>query len=139
MGNYRARREGFLQGWQLNAADLMFRGFTDEEIAIKLWSIDKEDKKKLRNAKDKLRKLRKDEKFQEYYKSIITEWSVHNVGRALNRLAAQVDHEQPWIANKAANDILQRIPKSLFSEEDEDTIKVVVEGAPILGSPDDSE
>lgn len=135
MGNYACRRDGYLLGWQINVADMMFRGYTDEQICKELWDIDKDDKQKLTNAKQKLRKLRRNEKFQEYYRSIITEWTVHNVGKALTTLASQMDNSNGWLANKACNDILAQSKN--FTGVDENTVVVKVEGMPELGTPDD--
>ena len=135
MGNYKSRRPGFLQGWQITAADMMFHGYTDEEIVRALWRVD-EDPKRLRNGKARLRNLRKDEKFQEYYKSIITEWTARNIGKALNKLAEQIDSKQPWLANKAANDVL--VQSKPFMTDSDNTVVVRMEGLPELGSPDDN-
>ena len=135
MGNYRARRPGFLQGWQINAADMMFRGYTDEEMVRELWP-QKTDVNQIRAAKQRLRNLRRDEKFQEYYRTLVQEWSVHHVGRALSRLSEQIDSNQPWLANKAANDVLTH-SKQMITGMDDGTVVVKVEGMPELGTPED--
>lgn len=134
MGNYRSRRPGFLQGWQINAADMMFRGFTDEEIIMELWP-EKTDKQ-IKNAKQRLRNLRRDEKFQEYYGTLVQEWSLHHVGKALIKLTEQIDSNMPWLANKAANDVLTH-SKQMISGMDDNTVVVKVEGMPELGSPEE--
>ena len=140
MGNYRSRRPGFLQGWQINAAEMMFRGFTDEEIAREIWKIEAdgtdEARKKLRNGKDRLRKLRNDEKFQEYYRSLVTEWSVHHAGKALLTISDQLSSNQPWLANKAANDVLT-YSKALINGVDDNTVLIKFEGMPEIGTPDE--
>lgn len=136
MGNYRSRRPGFLQGWQLNVADMMFRGFTEEEIAKEIWGVEKGDEKGMRNAKSRLRNLRSNEKFAEYYRSLITEWSVHHVGKALNTIAKQMDDPSPWMANKAANDVLLQ-SKSFITGVDDNTVLVKVEGMPEIGTPEE--
>ena len=133
MGCYRARRADFLQAWQINAAEMMFRGFSDEQIVRELFKTG-DDPKKITNGKAKLRRLRHDEKFQEYYRSIITEWSVHNVGRALQKIAQQIDDPSPWVANKAANDILNQ-SKRVITGNDENAISIKFEGMPELGEP----
>lgn len=135
MGNYRSRRPGFLQAWQINVADLMFRGFTDDEIVETVWP-QKETKNQKDAAKQRLRNLRKDERFQEYYRSIITEWSVHNVGKALNKLSQQIDSEKEWLANKAANDVIQQ-SKALITGADDNSVIIKVEGMPELGVPEE--
>lgn len=123
-----------MQGWQITVAELMFRGYTDEQIIKEVWPEKTEDKQ-IYAAKARLRNLRKDEKFQEYYRSIITEWSVHNVGKALTKLAAQIDDSNGWLANKAANDVLTQ--SKTFTGNDENTVLVKVEGMPEIGTPDE--
>ena len=135
MGNYRSRRPGFLQGWQINVADLMFRGYTDEEI-VKEQFPEAVTEGQIAARKKRIRNLRRDEKFQEYYRSLVQEWSMHHVGRAYDRLAAQIDSNQPWLANKAANDVIQH-SKQMLTGMDDGTVVVKVEGMPELGTPDD--
>ena len=134
MGNYRSRRPGFLEGWKIGAADMMWRGMTDDEITKALWPERTEQQQK--NAKARLRNLRKDEKFQEYYRSLVTEWSVHHVGKAYNKLVEQIDSDQPWLANKAANDVITQ-SKAMLTGMDDGTVVVKVEGMPELGTPDE--
>jgi hypothetical protein len=138
MGNYAARRNKLLVGWEIDAALMVFRGKSNRDIAIEALSANPDDPKDLKNKIQRVTKLIRSDKFEEYYKTMIKEWSIRNVGRALNKLTEQVDmDDQPWLANKAANDILQRAPKSYFQSEDEATFKIVVEGAPTLGIPTD--
>lgn len=139
MGNYKVRRDGLLTAWQVNAARLMFQGKTDDQIIQELfYPFEEIDKKKRARGMSKLQKLRKTPAFQEYYKSIVTEWSVHNIGRALTKLSAQIDDSNGWLANKAANDVLAQAKKFALGE-DENTITVKVEGMPELGSPENEE
>jgi len=147
MGNYRSRRPGFLQAWQIAVAEYTFQGISDEEIIERLWNwsamkktIPDEAKQKRKHSdlKRKLTNCKKDPKFVEYYKSILTEWSVHNVGKALNKLSEQIDSKEPWLANKAANDVLARGMK-LFDGEDANTMTVRIEGMPELGTPETEE
>jgi len=135
MGNYRSRRPGFLQGWQINVADMMFRGMTDEEIVKEQFPEAVTDNQ-IAARKKRIRNLRRDEKFQEYYRSLVQEWSMHHVGRAYERLAAQIDSNQPWLANKAANDVIQH-SKQMLTGMDDGTMVIKVEGMPELGTPDE--
>ena len=136
MGNYAIRRS-IMTGWEIDAAQALFQGKTNQEIAIKVLKADPNDKNDMAKKVRKIRTLMENAKFQAYYKSMITEWTVHNVGRALSKLSEQIDHDQPWLANKAANDILQRIPKSMLTDEDENTVVIKVEGMPELGEPEE--
>ena len=134
MGNYRCRRPGYIPGWQINVAEMMFQGKNDEYIVGEIWP-ELVEKGKVTAGKQRLQRLRRDEKFLEYYKSLMTEWSVHHVGRAMNRLAAQIDDPNGWLANKAANDVLNQSKQ--FTGNDENTVVVKVEGMPELGVPDE--
>ena len=136
MGNYACRKGKMIPGWQIDIAERVFRGESDKEIAIHVLGADTSDPKDMKNKIHRVRNVFRNESWQAYYKSIVTEWTVHNVGRALTKLSEQIDSSMPWLANKAANDVLQRVPKSmLVDEEAENTIKVVVEGMPELGMP----
>jgi len=134
MGNYAVRRKGLLTAWQMEAAHMMFRGLTDEEIAREIFRTG-DDKRKISNGKSRISHLRKSEAFIEYYRSIVTEWSVHNVGRALMKISQQIDDPNPWMANKAANDILTQ-SKRLMLKDDENTVTVKIEGMPEIGEPE---
>ena len=144
MGNYRSRRAGVLQGWQMDAALMMFQGYTDDEIVEKV--LEKGQRKiadmtyrERASRRMRLHNLRKNDDFLNYYKSLITEWSVHNVGPALNKLAEQMKSaKEPWLVNKAANDILNR-GLSAFETEEANKIKVEIVGLPELGSPDNED
>ena len=141
MGCYRSRRPGMLQGWQMDAALMMFQGYTDDQIIEKVLLPRGTTLKDLtpnqkHGKRDRLRRLRKDPVFRDYYKSLITEWSVHNVGPALNKLSEQMmTAKEPWLVNKAINDILNRALPA-FESEDANTIKVEIVGMPELGSPE---
>jgi hypothetical protein len=126
-----------MTGWEIDVAQAVFQGKSNKEIAIEVLHADPNDKARFRAQVTKIKNLLMTKKFEAYYKSMITEWTVHNVGRALNKLSEQIDHEKPWLANKAANDILQRVPKSLLADEDENTVVVKVEGMPTLGVPEE--
>ena len=134
MGNYAVRNNKLLQAWQMKAAQMMFQGFSDKEICEELFRTG-DDKKKLANGRARLAALRRKESFLEYYRSLVTEWSVHNVGRALVKLAYQIDDPNGWLANKAANDILTQ-SKRMVLGNDENEITVKIEGLPEIGEPE---
>ena len=135
------KRKGMLLGWQVNVATLMFQGHTNEEIIDILWPGLPENKRKYK--KKMLTELVKNEDFQEYYRGKINAWSVQNVGAALNKLAQQMkcDESDPslkakWMANKAANDVLQ-YSKGIITGADDNTMVVKIEGMPELGEPEE--
>ena len=135
MAKYRSHEPGFLKGWQIDGADLMFRGYSDKKIVEELWPEKTEDKQ-IKSACQRIRNLRRTARFQEYYRTLVTEWSSHHVGKALNKLVEQIDCDQPWLANKAANDVIQH-SKQMLTGVDDGTVVVKVEGMPELGTPDD--
>lgn len=136
MGNYNCRK-GMLQAWQINAAEMMFRGLRDEDIIKELWP-EVETRGQIECKRKRLKRLKADETFQAYYKSIVTEWSVHNVGKALTKLSEQIDSDKPWIANKAANDVLMH-SRQLTNDQEDNTVVVKFESGIELGSPDQEE
>ena len=139
MGNYKARRQGFMQVWEIEACKRTFRGESDDKIIKELFGVtDKDDIKAIRNAKQRLQRLRKTERFIEYYKSIVTEFHVHNYGKAIHKLSEQIDSENEWLANKAANDVIAQCKKAAIGE-DENTVTIKFEGMPELGRPDQEE
>ena len=123
-----------LQGWQITAAEMMFQGHTNDEIIATLWP----NCKSISWKRKVLRDLLKDETFMEYYRSIITEWTVHSTGPAMKKLREQLDSEKEWLANKAANDIINQ-SKMVITGADDNTVLVKVEGMPALGSPEQDE
>ena len=139
MGNYNARKQDFLKAWQINAAHYMFSGLDDKDLIPLVWpQIDPGDEKKIKTKMNSLRNLRNNPKFQEYYQTIIKEWQVHNIGKALRKISEQIDAKQPWLANKAANDVLQH-SKDFLGVGDDNTVVVKFEGGFELGSPDQDE
>ena len=134
MGNYKCRRPGMLQAWQIRAAEMMFQGYTNDDIIRELWP----NTKSISWKRKQLRELCKDETFMEYYRSIIQEWSLHSTGPALRKLRAQLDSEKERLANKAANDIIQQ-SKQIITGADDNTVVIKMEGMPDLGCPDDGD
>ena len=59
---------------------------------------------------------------------------------AISRIDTQVDDENGWLANKAANDYIT-LARSLgvIANEEEKSISVRIEGMPDLGSPDQAD
>jgi len=135
MGNYACRRPGMLQGWQITAAEMMFHGKTNEEIIDACFP--KADTDGKRAAKRKvLKKLMDDEVFMAYYRSLISEWTARHVGPALKKLGEQINSDKEWLANKAANDIINQ-SKSIITGADDNTMVVKIEGMPELGVPEE--
>ena len=56
---------------------------------------------------------------------------------AVNRIKRQVDDDNGWLANKAANDVVNLAKTTSIFQSDDRAIKVQIEGMPDIGSPDD--
>ena len=76
--------------------------------------------------------------FAECYQNEVRRTMFSSYGRALSKVDEQIDSDLPWLANKAANDILSRGSAAIMGEDDK-KIVVQVEGAPMLGTPDQDE
>jgi len=74
----------------------------------------------------------------------IWEDEVRNVVRAcipsaMNRIKRQVDDDNGWLANKAANDVIGLARTTSVFTSEEKAVRVQIEGMPDLGTPDDSD
>jgi len=58
---------------------------------------------------------------------------------AVNRIKKQVDDDNGWLANKAANDVVNLAKTTSIFQSDDKAIKVQIEGMPDIGSPDDTD
>ena len=134
--SYKSGRPGLLQAWQMTAAELMWQGKSNEEIVAILWP-NADTKGKKEQKRKLLRKLPENETFMEFYRGIIQQWTINSVGPALQKIRSQMDSEKEWLANKAANDIIQQ-SKLVMTGADDNTVVVKLEGMPDLGSPDDN-
>ena len=82
---------------------------------------------------------RKLPEYETIWKDEIRNVVIASTSKAYRRLNAQIDDEQqPWLANKAANDILNHGKQMIFGA-DENTVTVHVAGMPEIGSPDQPE
>jgi len=136
MGNYNVRRKGLLNSWEILACQLTFQGRPDEYIIKQCWpDTDMNNKNEVSGKKRRLTYLRKKPEFLEYYRTILTEFQVHAFGKAMNKIVEQIDNDNQWLANKAANDVLTRASKTVIGE-DENAVTVKIQGLPELGTPD---
>ena len=58
---------------------------------------------------------------------------------AMNRIKRQVDDDNGWLANKAANDVIGLSRTTSVFAENEKAVNVRIEGMPDLGTPDQDE
>ena len=83
-----------------------------------------------------LSRWRKHPKYEEVWKDEIRRQSFPMMTKAIRKLNKQIDSDVDWLANKAANDIINFSQKKIFGN-DENTVTVNIQGMPDIGSPDD--
>ena len=112
-------------------------GYTSPEIILALWGLKETDDPKLyHNYECKLSRWRKHPKYIETWKDEISSVSVKLMNKGLGKILRQMDANEPWLANKAANDGVNFAKSRIFADEDR-AITVQIEGLPDIGSPDD--
>ena len=125
-----------LNAEQVMIAQSMAAGHSEDEILKIYWGITKsstpQEKQKARRELHKTQDL---PGFLDCYKSEVKRLYTPVYSKALAKIAEQIDSNLPWLANKAANDILTRVPTLIG--DDDNTIRVQIEGMPELGTPDE--
>lgn len=123
---------------QVQAAQMMAYGCTEEKILNDLFYINANSTPAEKaKAKRTLHKWMDLPGFGDCFRSEVKRCMTPVYGKAMQTIAAQLDSGLPWLANKAANDVLTRMAPVLGEEEKK--IVVQVEGAPQLGTPDGDE
>lgn len=128
---------------QFLACEMIFSGKSAREVARLLFPCNKkdtleEDPSKVEYYARTIRKWMKDEKFKDCYKALLKELAYSTVGSSLQRLTKQLADNNGWLANKAANDILNKL-YAVVMDENQNQVVVKVEGMPELGEPDKSD
>jgi len=92
--------------------------------------------KTIHNADATMSRWRKRPEFESVWKDEVKQILIVSAGKALKVLDRQLDDErQPWLQNKAANDLLNHSRPQIYGEE-ERTVNVQISGLPDLGEPD---
>lgn len=130
-----------LNGQQERFIRMSAQGCTRKEIMREVFNIDLDisTEAEIHAADQRMSRWRKRPEFETVWKDEIRNILIASTGRAYRRLNAQIDAEdQPWLANKAANDVLNHGKQMIFGA-DENTVTVHVAGMPEIGSPDQPE
>ena len=61
------------------------------------------------------------------------------IPRAVSRISQQIDSKEGWLANKAANDVVNLAKTTSVFQADDKAVTVKIEGMPEIGSPDSDE
>ena len=112
-------------------------GYTTEEIIKTLFGLTRDDP--AYHAKEcVLTRWRKHPKYFETWKDEIGRSAMKMMTKGLRKINEQINGDDRWLANKAANDCVNFARSRVFAEEDK-TYTVQVQGMPDLGSPEDNE
>lgn len=122
---------------ELQICRMYLEGAKEKEIMLCVYGVgeDSTDTER-RKARNKLRDVIRNPKVQECYRAMLRERAMPATGAAMNKLMEQLDDKSGWLANKAANDVLNKFWPVMMGEEDH-SIVVKVEGMPQLGTPDE--
>ena len=112
-------------------------GYTSPEIILELWGMKREDDPtEYHNLECKLSRWRRHPDYMAAWKEEISNVSVKMMNKGLRKIINQMDANEPWLANKAANDGVNFARSRVFAEE-ERALTVKIEGMPDLGTPDE--
>ena len=117
------------------------QGCSRAEILMAVFGIDveTEDAKKIHNADATMSRWRKLPEFETVWKDEVRNVLYGCTSEAIQVIRKQMKSEdQPWLQNKAANDVLNYGKSQIYGDE-EKTVNVKIEGMPEIGSPDKAE
>lgn len=119
----------------MQAAQLLADGHKIKDVITAIWGCTYEDDRAAwQRGRRQLAKWQADPAWQRAYQQLIRDSITPLVGRAINRIDQQIDHDNPWIAQGAAREVLSRFGAAAMGEEDK-SVTVRVEGMPTLGVP----
>jgi len=122
---------------ETNVARMMAEGSSEKEILLYCYDVNADTPLGERQkATRRLHKLMHEPKFQECFRAIVRERTMPSYASAVNRIMSQVNDENGWLANKAANDVLTRFGPAIMGEDDKQVV-IRVEGGPVLGLPEE--
>jgi hypothetical protein len=112
-------------------------GLTTQEIISELFNFEPSDPR-YHSAECKLSRWRKHPMYEETWKDEVRKLSFPIMAESLKTLKKQMRTNEPWLVNKASNDLLTFTQKQIFGG-DEKQLTVQIQGMPDLGTPDDAE
>ena len=119
---------------QVDAAQMLAHGNSEEEVLKACFGICKSSTPAEKaKARKEFHKWCDDPGFQACYRSEVKRCYMPAYAKAVQRIVGQIDSNLPWLANKAANDVITRMAAAMG--EDDNTIRVQIEGMPELGTP----
>ena len=116
----------------------------DPNIFPGAWSVDANGnyfttEARQATARRKLREWIADPNCQAAYQAIIKEYAQSYLSASLHLLGKQLADPNPWIAQGAARDMLNRFSSMLGMNEEKQETVIRIEGMPQLGIPEEAE
>lgn len=90
------------------------------------------------NADNQMVRWRKLPQYKTIWDDELTKQDYEAIGLARKRLLAQLNSNNEWLVNKAANDLIAQGNRRIYGADDS-TVHVQVSGMPDIGSPDQPE
>ena len=116
------------------------RGESRADILMEVFGIDvaTATENEIHNADCKMSRWRKFPCYEETWKDEVRRLSYGMTSKALKKIKQQIDADNDWLANKAANDALTFGKQQIYGDDDK-TVSVQISGLPDLGSPDQAD
>lgn len=114
------------------------RGCTRPEKLQAVFGITDAKSVEAHNADNQMTRWRKLPEYGKIWNEELTKQDYEAIGLARKRLLEQLNSNNEWLVNKAANDLIAQGNRRIFGA-DENTVNVHVSGMPEIGSPDQPE
>jgi hypothetical protein len=116
------------------------RGEDHEDILHQIFGITPESTKDERHAaQEMMHRWRHRPDAKAIWDDEIRQVIQRCIPRAVQRISKQIDSKEGWLANKAANDVVNLAKTTSVFQGDDKALTVKIEGMPDIGSPDDDE
>lgn len=112
-------------------------GLSTPEIALELFGKKTTDPD-YHSLECKFSRWRKHPRYDEIWKDQVDRSCYRLMSKSKRRIERQIDSQEEWLANKAANDLMAFSKSRLYGDE-ENTVSIHIEGMPNLGTPDQDE
>ena len=118
---------------------MMALGTPEPQILHLTYGVDLNDtsaagRKALNKARREMQLTMEMPAFAECYRAMIKEMAWPVYGEAIDVIRKQLNNANGWLANKAANDLLNRFAPVVMGTEDQ-SVTIRIEGMPELGTP----
>lgn len=116
------------------------RGEPHDAVLQAVFGLDKTaSPNEIHNAECKMHRWRHREDAKAIWDDEVRNVIRQCIPRAVSRISQQIDSKEGWLANKAANDVVNLAKTTSVFQGDDKQITVQFTGMPDIGSPDSAE